>query len=194
MSNPTRSRFSTFDLAVIGLMSALVFVSSMISINIPTVMNISRIHLGNAFCLLSGLLLGGVQGGFAAGIGSCFFDLTNPLYISSAPFTFAFKFLMAFVCGKVAHRGDSRATKLSQNILASALGALTYVILYLGKNFLEDTLFLRTEMATALIDVSQKAATSLTNAAIAVIISVPLWTAIRAALGRTSLAGKLTIR
>ena len=85
---------SIYLMSAVGLMAALVFASSYISINIPTILGVSRIHFGNAFCLLSGLLLGGVPGGLAAGIGSCFFDLTNPLYISSAPFTFVFKFLL----------------------------------------------------------------------------------------------------
>ncbi len=57
--------------------------------------------MGNVLCLLSGMLLGPLQGGFAAGIGSMFFDLTNPAYITSAPFTFAFKFVMAWLCGKI---------------------------------------------------------------------------------------------
>jgi len=185
---------SVYKLSAIGLMAALVFASSNISINIPTILGISRIHLGNAFCLLSGLLLGGVSGGLAAGIGSCFLDRTNPLYISSAPFTFAFKFLLAFVAGTIAHGAGRRADSTKCNLAACICGSLTYVVLYLGKNFLSDTLFLRTELATALIDLGQKAATSLTNAAIAVVIALPLWTAIRTAIVKTPLAEKLGIR
>ncbi len=179
-----KSTWSIQKITMIGLMAALVFVSSTISINIPTVLGISRIHLGNAFCLLSGFLLGGIPGGLAAGIGSAFFDITNPLYISSAPFTFVFKFLLAYVCGKIAHGGGHKADKLSRNIVAGICGSLTYVLLYLSKNFVEDVLFLRTEMATAWLDVLQKGAASLSNAAIAVILAIPLWTALKTALGK----------
>ena len=41
---------------------------------------------------LSGLLFGGISGGLASGIGGALYDLTNPLYITSAPVTFISKF------------------------------------------------------------------------------------------------------
>ena len=189
--NENKKTFSVQMICAVGLMAALVFASSYISINIPTILNISRIHFGNAFCLLSGLLLGGVPGGLAAGIGSCFFDLTNPLYISSAPFTFVFKFLLAFVCGAISHGAGQKAQNNKRNLVAAICGSLTYVVLYVGKNFIEDTLFLRTEVQTALIDAAQKCATSLTNAAIAVIISMVLWPIIRSAVYRTPMAEKI---
>lgn len=50
-------------------------------------------------CLLSGFLLGPIGGGLSAGIGSALYDLTSPAYVTSAPFTFVFKFLMAWACG-----------------------------------------------------------------------------------------------
>ena len=72
----------------------------MISVPIPVAIgDVTRIHLGNIFCLLSGLVLGPVGGGLAAGLGSALYDMTNPAYIASAPFTFAFKFMLAAVCG-----------------------------------------------------------------------------------------------
>ena len=178
-------------MTAVGLMAALVFASSYISINIPTILGVSRIHFGNAFCLLSGFLLGGVPGGLAAGIGSCFFDLTNPLYISSAPFTFVFKFLLAFVAGKISHGAGHKAENKRRNLAAAICGSLTYAALYVGKNFLEDTLFLRTELQTALIDAGQKCVTSLVNAAIAVILSMVLWPMIHTAIRRTPMAEKL---
>ena len=70
--NPTQ-RNHTQRLAVIGLLAALVFVSSLISFDIPLAGGDStRIHLGNTFCLLAGLISGPVGGGLAAGIGSFF--------------------------------------------------------------------------------------------------------------------------
>ncbi len=185
------SKWSIQKITAVGLMAALVFVSSTISINIPTVLGISRIHLGNAFCLLSGFLLGGIPGGLAAGIGSAFFDLTNPLYISSAPFTFVFKFMLAFVCGKISRHAGSKADNFKVNLIAAICGSLTYVVLYLGKNFVEDVFFLRTELATAWLDVMQKGAASLSNAAIAVILSIPLWSALRIAVSKTNIGQSL---
>ena len=51
----TSNRFTVRRLAVTGLLSALVFVFSWIQIPIGEV---ARIHLGNVFCALSGLLFG----------------------------------------------------------------------------------------------------------------------------------------
>ncbi len=98
------SQKSVYKTAAVGIFAALVFVSNLISIPIPVAIgDVSRIHLGNIFCLLSGFVLGPVGGGLAAGIGSALYDVTNPAYIASAPFTFVFKFLLAAVCGWVAY-------------------------------------------------------------------------------------------
>lgn len=182
----------------VGFMSALVFVGSMISIPIPTVLDVSRIHLGNIFCLLAGFMLGGLKGGLAAGLGSMLYDFTNPKYIASAPITFVNKFMMAFVCGCIAGgilRGYASAAKTDEKgkrtarlFIAAAAGALTYVALYLSKGFIEDVFFLRTEVATALIDVQVKAVTSLFNAVIATVASVPLAVALKSGLRRAGLS------
>ena len=92
------------DITRIGIMAAAVYVASaFLQIPIPTAIGSTRLHMGNVMCLLSGMLLGAAPGGLAAGTGSMFFDLTNPAYITSAPFTFAFKFLMAWLCGKMVY-------------------------------------------------------------------------------------------
>ena len=51
----------------IGIMAALVYATSaFLQIPIPTAIGSTRLHMGNVMCLLSGLLLGPVQGGLAA--------------------------------------------------------------------------------------------------------------------------------
>ena len=174
-----------YNIVGVGFMAALVFVSSLISIPIPTMFGVSRIHLGNAFCLLSGFLLGGINGGLAAGIGSMLYDFTNPLYIAESPITFINKFLMAYVCGRImfSSRFPSQKKDALRRIVAASSGALTYVVLYLLKNFINIVFFLKAEVMTAIVDLaSTRLVTSLTNAAIAVIISVPLSIALNAAL------------
>ncbi|MCM1124601.1 MAG: ECF transporter S component [Eubacterium sp.] len=83
-------------------MAAAVYaVSAFLQIPIPTAIDSIWLHMGNGMCLLYGMLLGATLGGLAAETGSMFFDLTNPAYITSAPFTFAFKFIMGWLCGKI---------------------------------------------------------------------------------------------
>ena len=183
----TKKKITMYDIVGVGFMTALVFVASQISIPIPSIIGISRIHLGNAFCLLAGFLLGGWRGGLAAGFGSMLYDFTNPAYISSAPITFINKFMMGFVCGQIAYAAKAGGEKHVRNIIAAIAGALTYVVLYLSKSFIEDVFFLRTEVQTALIDLATKGPTSLINAVIATIISVPLATVLKKSLKHTNL-------
>lgn len=171
---------------IIGLMSAVVFVASMISITIPVSTGTpTRIHLGNAVCLLSGLLFGGVYGGLSSGIGSMFYDFTNPLYISSCWITFITKFALGYTCGAISHGGKKRS--FLKNVLAAIAGQLVYIVLYLIQTAVKFILAARTEgggvSAEALfIVLGEKGLASATNAAIAVIIAVPLAAAIRVAL------------
>jgi uncharacterized membrane protein len=180
-------RSMVYRIAGVGVFGALVFVSSMLSVPIPVAVgDITRIHLGNIFCLLSGLILGPVGGGLAAGIGSALYDITNPAYIASAPFTFAFKFLLAFVCGLVAFAAHKKGESHKLNLLGAIAGSLTYMVLYLGKSLVEGLLLGNAFMALVPALVT-KAATSGANALIAVIVAVPLCAVIRAALKRSKL-------
>lgn len=125
------------------------FVSNYLSFPIPVpVGDISRIHLGNAFCLLAGFVMGPIGGGLASGIGAMLYDLTNPAYIASAPFTFVFKFLLAAVCGLIAHKGKITGNMLEEDftitvprsIVAGICGSLTYIVLYLAKSYITTVL------------------------------------------------------
>ncbi len=194
MASNSEKRFTIYDVVVIGFMAALVFVSSKLSIPIPTGIDNTRIHFGNIFCLLSGLLFGGLRGGLAAGFGSMFFDLTDPMYISSAWFTFLSKFVLGYVCGKLAYvkRNDGRNLKL--NIGAAAVGQLAYLVLYLAYSYIKAVFFLQVAHETALITVGTKALTSGANAVIAVVIAVPLGFALKKALAFTGIYNKVMYR
>lgn len=175
-------------LSMIGIMAAVVYVTSaFIQIPIPTGIDNTRLHVGNVMCLLSGLLLGPVSGGVAAGIGSMFFDLTNPAYITSAPFTFVFKFLMAWICGMIALSSKIPLKETKRNILAAFCGAFAYVLLYIGKSYIEQRFFLQMSWEAVLPVISLKATVSSINAVVSAVAVVPLWMALRAALHRARL-------
>lgn len=89
-------------LAVTGLLSALVFIFSWIQVPIG---DVARLHLGNVFCALSGLLFGPIVGGIASGFGSMLFDFTNPAYIAESWITFITKFAIGFLAGLIAKHG-----------------------------------------------------------------------------------------
>lgn len=80
-----------------GIMIALVFIGTSI-IKLPTPLTNGYIHLGDAFVLLSGYILGPIWGGLAAGIGSGLADFLSPYAIWTIP-TFFIKGIAAAIIG-----------------------------------------------------------------------------------------------
>lgn len=167
--------FTTKKIAIVALMIGLVYVGSLISFYIPVGIGTpTRLHLGNGFCLLSGLILGPIWGGFAAGVGSVFLDLTNPAYIAGAPITFIFKFLMGAVCGAIAMDKSGHGINKRKNLIGGILGQLTYIVLYIGKTFLSLNLIFGVPKEGAWGVLATKLGSSVINAVFAVLISMAL--------------------
>lgn len=185
-----KNKIRVYDMVVVALMAAVVYVVTNFRINIPMPIGNAMIHFGNVFCLLAGLMLGGKRGGLAAGIGSMFFDLFSD-WATSAPFTLVFKFIMAYLCGKIAYSGGAEAKSFKRNIIGAMCGSAAYTFLFVGKNFITGLFFLRNPLETVLIDALYRGGLSLFNAAIAVGVSVVLAPVLRAALERSGIYGKL---
>lgn len=105
-------RMSAVSLAVLGMMTALVFVSNYLRIILPIAIGgKTSFTLANIMCCLSGLLLG-PAGGLASGLGSALYDLTNPLFAAECWITFLTKGIMGLAAGWVlrsaAHREAPR--------------------------------------------------------------------------------------
>lgn len=172
-------------IVAVGLMAALCFVGNYLQIKIPNGVLITRIHFGNAVCLLGGLLFGGIPGALAAGIGAGLYDLLDPVYIISAPFTFLSKFAMGFICGYLAKSGK-RLKNETAHILASAIiGQLVYIVLYVGRTYIVQRLVYMAAVETALTASATNLLTSTINAVIAVAVSVPLYFALQKPLKAT---------
>lgn len=171
----SEKNYTTKKIAIVALMIGLVYVGSLISFYIPVGIGTpTRLHLGNGFCLLSGLILGPIWGGFAAGVGSVFLDLTNPAYIAGAPITFIFKFLMGAVCGAIAMDKSGHGINKRKNLIGGILGQLTYIVLYIGKTFLSLNLLFGVPKEGAWATLATKLGSSVINAVFAVLISMAL--------------------
>lgn len=182
--------FTARRLAAFGVMSALVFVSSWMQIPIGEV---TRIHLGNGFCALTGLLFGPAIGGLASGVGSMLFDFTNPLYIAESWITFILKFFIGFLAGTISHyRAAEEGFSKAKDILGAAVGAVAYVLLYLGKTLVIKLYLEHQALGAVQAQLVTKAIASGINAAAAVVVSVLLAAALRPALSRAGLFGSLT--
>lgn len=173
--------FTVRRLAVIGVLSALVFVGSYIQIPVGT----SRIHLGNVFCALSGLLFGPATGGLASGIGSMLYDLIDPRYMAESWITFILKFVIGFLAGLIAHRGAK--VTFPKDLLGAVTGSAAYVVLYILKNTIKSVLAGSAWGAAFIATFFDKGIASFINAILAVIASVALAQAIRPALRRAKL-------
>lgn len=190
METMTNDNRGIYRVALTAVFAALVFVASIISVPVPAAFGMTRIHLGNIFCLLSGFVLGPIGGGLAAGIGSGWYDVIIYGDILSAPFTLVFKGLMAVVCGMIAYAGHIQGENHKLNVAAGICGSVTYIILYLGKSFAEG-LLMGSAMGTVLTALLTKLVTSGINAVIAVVVSVPLCAVVRMALKRSHLLEKM---
>lgn len=180
-----------YGMVFCALMAAMVFVTtSFLKITIPTPAGPTMVKLGNAVCLLAGLLFGGLYGGLAAGIGSMLFDLSDPMFVSSAPFTLVFFFVMGAVCGSIAHAGGAGGLKTGRNILAASAGAMSYFVLNIGKSIVM-LMLAGSAFWPAVISNSTKMVTSLINAVIAVVISVLIAMPLNSALKRSGLYDKI---
>ena len=89
-----------------ALLAALCFVSfTFLQIKIPMPGgDATSLHIGNAFCVLAALLLGGFYGGLAGAVGMTIADVIDPVYILVAPKTFVLKFCIGLITGAVAHK------------------------------------------------------------------------------------------
>lgn len=182
-----KKKITVRQIALVGLMSALVLVFSGVRIKIPLPVDHAAIQLGNVMCVLSGLLLGPL-GGLASAIGSCLYDLFDPTYAPEAWITFLTKFFIGFVAGLISHWKGRAGERRAWNLVGAAAGSLTYVALYLTKSFIMGNLvFSLAAGSPMMLYMIPKAATSCVNALLAVLISVPLWEAIRLPLSRAGL-------
>ena len=166
-----KSKFSVYTLSAIGVMTAVSFISNFISIPIGT---LTRIHMGNVFCSLSGILLGPFYGGLAGGLGAFFYDFTNPLYVAEAPITLFNKFFIGFLAGLISHRGGHYGEKASLNFAGALAGNLVYTALFYLKNFISEYFLLHLEMNTIMANLMVRLTTSALQIPLTLIVTMLL--------------------
>lgn len=184
-------------LAQAGLLAALCYIGfAFFKIDIPVGPEKTAFHLGNVFCVLAALLLGGYWGGLAGAIGMTIADLTTA-YVTSAPKTFLLKLCIGLIVGLVAHKifhlSKEHPAKYvtGVTILASACGMAFNVVAdplvgYFYKMYL---LGVPQDISKALAKISTL--TTGVNAIVAVICSSVFYLALRPALKKAGLFHEL---
>ena len=186
---------TVMKLAQTALLAALCFVSfTFLQIKIPMPGgDATSLHIGNAFCVLGALLLGGWYGGLAGAIGMTIADLMDPIYITGAPKTFFLKLCIGLIVGLVANHiakiNDSTDKKyvFKWSLIASIAGLSFNVIAdpIVGYFYKQYILGQPQKMAEVLAKWS--AATTFVNAVVSVILVVFIYNAVRPILLRSGL-------
>ena len=173
---------SSYRISFIAAMAAIVCIATFLRFPFWG----SKVHLGNTAGLLAGMLLGPIGGGLAAGIGSALNDLVGGYGLDDCIITFFSKFVMALLCGLIARRGGRlRCT------VGAAVGALSYVALYMCKHLVYQRFVYQNPLAAAGAVMLSKLPASLINAVFALIVAPILYAALRPALEKAGLLQKL---
>lgn len=181
---------TVLKLAETAILAALCFVSfTFLQIKIPVPGgDATSLHIGNAFCVLGALLLGGWYGGLAGAIGMTLADILDPVYIVGAPKTFVLKLCIGLITGLVAHKiakineSSDKKYVFKWSMLASVAGlafnvAADPIVGYFYKQYI---LGQPQKMAEALAKMS--AGATFVNAVVSVILVGFLYNAVRPAL------------
>ena len=196
---PERKPTDVRTLSMAALFAALCYIGfTYCKIDIPVGMEKTAFHLGNVFCVLAALFLGGLWGGMAGAVGMTIADLTTA-YVTSAPKTFLLKLCIGLITGFVAHKifkisqdkEDRKIPLTAATVISCAAG--------MGFNIVADPLVgyfykmyvLGVPQEAANIWAKIGAITTSVNAVVAVIAATVLYVALRKAMKRTNLLPKL---
>ena len=185
----SKKSFSVFNISFIAMMAAMVYVVTLFRFPLLG----SKVHFANALCLLSGLLLGPLQGGLSAGIGSALYDAVAGYDLINVLITFVSKFAMAWVCGRIVDGAthESAGHRLDRTFLACLCGALTYVLLYMLKTFIYQKFVYSFPMDAVWATMLSKLIPSLINAGVAVVAAPLFFHAVLPALKSTGLLNRM---
>ena len=195
MGQTMKTNSTVMKIAQTALFAALCYVIfTYLQIKIPMPGgDATSIHLGNAFCVLAALLLGGWYGGLAGAIGMGIADVMDPIYITGAPKTFILKLCIGLITGLVAHKiakiNESTDKKyiFKWSLLASIAGLAFNVIAdpIVGYFYKQYILGQPQQMAEVLA--KRSAAATFVNAILSTIVVVIIYNALRPALAKSGM-------
>lgn len=188
------SRETLRKLCMAALFAALCYIGfTYCKIDIPVGTEKTAFHLGNVFCVLAALFLGGFWGGMSGAVGMTIADLTTA-YVTSAPKTFVLKLCIGLITGLIAHkvfhlsRDEQRKIPLPVATAISCAGGMLFnVVADPVVGYFYKTYVLGVPQQAASIWVKMGAVTTAVNAVIAVIAATVFYLALRPALKRSNL-------
>ena len=191
---PHRKKASTRTMTMAAMFAALCYIGfTFFKIDIAVGTEKTAFHLGNVFCVLAALFIGGFWGGMAGAVGMTIADLTTA-YVTSAPKTFLLKLCIGLIVGTVAHKvfkitkeGHSKRYITLATVLSCAAGMAFNVVADPLVGYFYKMYVMGVPQKAADAWAKMGAATTLVNAVIAVIAASILYAALRPALKQADL-------
>lgn len=192
---PPRKATNIRTLTLAAMFAALCYVGfAFFQIKIPVGDSATSFHLGNVFCVLAALCIGGLWGGLAGSVGMTIGDLFDPVYITSAPKTFLLKLGIGLITGLIAHKvlhitqDEKRKVPLPlATVLSCAAGMAFNIVADPIVGYFYKMYVMGVPQDAASILAKMSAVTTSVNAAIAVVCASVFYLALRPALKRTNL-------
>ena len=189
-----KTRESLQKLCMAALFAALCYIGfTYAKIDIPVGAEKTAFHLGNVFCVLAALFLGGFWGGMAGAIGMTVADLTTA-YVTSAPKTFILKLCIGLIVGLVAHKvfklgkeGHTKRYTTLATVLSCTAGMAFNVVADPLVGYFYKMYIMGVPQKAATIWAKMGAMTTAVNAVVAVIAATVFYLALRPALKRSNL-------
>ncbi len=195
---PDREPVKVRTLSMAALFAALCYIGfSYCKIDIPVGAEKTAFHLGNVFCVLAALFIGGFWGGMSGAIGMTIADLTTA-YVTSAPKTFLLKLCIGLITGLVAHKVFQLSHEKERKVSLPVATAISCAA-GMGFNMIADPLVgyfykmyvLGVPQEAANIWAKIGAVTTSVNAVVAILAATVLYVAIRPALKKSNLMPQL---
>ncbi len=183
--------FSTYSIALVGLFGALCFIGATISIPIPIGLASAKVHLGNVFMIIGALLLGGMRGGLAAGIGMSLSDVFSGAFMVYAPGTLFVKFFAALVCGMIVYSKNNKADNTKLNIIGVVVGIFVNIVLSSINSFAVTMIVNEGEFLPSLMSAFGNFGVGLINGLIAGAVSLTLGVALVKISKKTPMFNKI---
>lgn len=189
-----KNRESLRKLCMAALFAALCYIGfTYCKIDIPVGAEKTAFHLGNVFCVLAALFLGGFWGGMSGAVGMTIADLTTA-YVTSAPKTFVLKLCIGLITGLIAHKifhlsqdSERKIPLPAATVISCAGGMLFNVVADPVVGYFYKMYILGVPQNAATIWAKMGAVTTAVNAVVAVIAATIFYLALRPALKRSNL-------
>lgn len=191
---PHRKQANTRTMTMAAMFAALCYIGfTFFKIDIAVGTEKTAFHLGNVFCVLAALFIGGFWGGMAGAVGMTIADLTTA-YVTSSPKTFLLKLCIGLIVGAVAHKvfkitdeSHSKRYTTVATVLSCTAGMAFNVVADPLVGYFYKMYIMGIPQKAADAWAKMGAATTLVNAVIAVIAASILYAALRPALKKAGL-------